>query len=73
MRRVFSNLLDNAIIYTSPGGCVNISLEDREDEVIVRIEDTGIGISESDLERSLTVSFVLIRHIQGNRWDRFRT
>jgi heavy metal sensor kinase len=49
LRRVFSNLLDNALKYTSPGGCVNISLEEREDEVIVRIEDTGIGISESDL------------------------
>lgn len=49
LRRVFSNLLDNAIKYTSPGGCVNISLEDRKNEVIVRIEDTGIGISESDL------------------------
>jgi heavy metal sensor kinase len=49
LRRVFSNLLDNAIKYTSPGGCVNISLEDSKDEVVVRIEDTGIGISESDL------------------------
>lgn len=47
--RVFSNLLDNAIKYSSPGGCVNVSLEDREDRVIVRIEDTGIGISVDHL------------------------
>jgi two-component system, OmpR family, heavy metal sensor histidine kinase CusS len=51
LRRVFSNLLDNAIKYTSPGGCVNVSLEDRGDEVIVQIKDTGIGISEDHLGR----------------------
>ena len=51
LRRAFLNLLDNAIKYTSPGGCINVSLEDREDEVIVRIEDTGIGISEGHLEK----------------------
>lgn len=51
LRRVFSNLLDNAIKYTSPGGCVNASLEDRKDEVIVRIEDTGMGISQDHLEK----------------------
>lgn len=49
LRRVFSNLLDNAIKYTSPGGCVNVSLEDRGNEVIVQMKDTGIGISEDHL------------------------
>jgi heavy metal sensor kinase len=51
LRRVFSNLLDNAIKYTSPNGRVCISLDDSEDEIIARIEDSGIGISEDNLEK----------------------
>lgn len=46
--RLFSNLLDNAIKYTSPGGNICISLKDLENEVIVSIRDSGIGISEND-------------------------
>ena len=49
--RLFSNLLDNAIKYTSPGGNICISLKDLENEVIVSIRDTGIGISENDHDK----------------------
>ncbi|MFV1974705.1 MAG: heavy metal sensor histidine kinase [Candidatus Scalindua sp.] len=50
LRRVFANLLDNAIKYTSPGGRVSVSLEDRRnDDVVVRITDTGVGISEDNI------------------------
>jgi heavy metal sensor kinase len=49
LRRVFANLLDNAIKYTSPGGRVYTSLEDRGNDVVVRITDTGVGISEDNL------------------------
>ncbi len=48
LQRVFANLLDNAIKYTSTGGRVYISLEDRGDDVVVRITDTGVGISEDN-------------------------
>ncbi|MFQ5714371.1 MAG: heavy metal sensor histidine kinase [Candidatus Scalinduaceae bacterium] len=51
LRRVFSNLLDNAIKYTSPGGRVYVSLEDRGDQAIVRVSDTGTGISEDNIAR----------------------
>ncbi|MCR4290564.1 MAG: heavy metal sensor histidine kinase, partial [Candidatus Scalindua sp.] len=51
LRRVFSNLLDNAIKYTPPGGRVYISLEDRNDDVVVSITDTGVGIAEYNLEK----------------------
>ena len=51
MRRVFSNLLDNAIKYTLPGGRVYVSLEDRGGQAIVRVSDTGIGISKDNMAR----------------------
>lgn len=48
LRRLFSNLLDNAVKYTPDGGDVTISLEKRDSEIIARIEDTGIGIPETE-------------------------
>lgn len=44
------NLIDNAIKYTDKGG-INIIVKKSGDEVIIIIEDTGIGIPEDDLTR----------------------
>jgi len=49
LRQVISNLLDNAMNYTSAGGTVTVSLSLEETEVIAKIEDTGCGIPEEDL------------------------
>jgi len=42
--QVLVNLLINAAKYTDAGGEVSLSLERDEDEAVVRIRDTGIGI-----------------------------
>ena len=39
------NLCDNAIKYTNPGGCVKVSVTQKDGEVLVRVQDTGIGIA----------------------------
>ncbi len=41
--RLFVNLLDNAIKYTERGG-INISASQNEKNILVKVEDTGIGI-----------------------------
>jgi len=51
VRQVISNLIDNAIKYTEPGGRVEIALETRGAEVVVSVRDTGVGIPEIDLAR----------------------
>ena len=51
LRRVFANLLDNAIKYTSNGGSICLSLEDGGNDVVACIKDTGMGISEGNFER----------------------
>lgn len=51
LRELFEILLDNAARYTPAGGSVAASLEVRNDQAIVRVEDTGIGISLHDRER----------------------
>lgn len=51
LQQVLINLINNAIKYTPEKGSVKISLEIKEKEVTVTIEDTGIGIPAKDLPR----------------------
>lgn len=46
LKRLFSNLLDNAIKFTPYGGRVSLTLAVSEGQVVVEILDTGIGIEE---------------------------
>ena len=52
IQRMLSNLLDNGIKYTPPGGIVEVSISENEQHhVLVSVKDTGIGISEPELPR----------------------
>ncbi|KUO63479.1 hypothetical protein APF79_06820 [bacterium BRH_c32] len=49
--QIFSNLIDNAIKYTNEGFVKLKVFESHEKNIIVRIADSGIGISEEYLEK----------------------
>lgn len=49
LRRLFINLLENAIAYTSIGGKITVELLQRDHFVKVLITDTGLGIAPEDL------------------------
>ena len=49
IQRMLSNLLDNAIKYTQSGGSVTVSVSENNNQIIVSVKDTGIGISPRDL------------------------
>jgi CheY-like chemotaxis protein len=51
MLQVFQNLLDNALKFTSEGGKIVISAHSKSDFVELNIEDNGIGIPQSELDR----------------------
>jgi len=51
IRRLFMALVDNAVKYTADQGTVWIQLAVDDNQAIVRIRDTGIGISWDDLPR----------------------
>ena len=59
LRRVFTNIIGNAIKFTDKGQ-VEITLSSNKDEVFVKVRDTGIGISPQE---QLTV---FQRYHQGN-------
>ena len=46
--QVITNLLSNAHKYTPEGGSVSIHLDEQEGRLIVRVTDTGIGLSADD-------------------------
>mgnify|MGYP001447700214 CR=1 FL=1 len=51
LRRLFLNLIDNAIKFTPASGSISISLEYENQKAIVSIIDTGIGIEEENLPK----------------------
>jgi PAS domain S-box-containing protein len=48
---VVRNLLTNAIKFTQPWGSIKIITENEADQVKVTVQDTGIGISNNNLQR----------------------
>ena len=49
--RAIGNLLENALAYTPPGGAIEVSVQRVHGHVLLRVDDTGIGIPEEDLPR----------------------
>ncbi len=48
---MFTNLVDNAVQYTPPGGRVEVVGGSEGSEIVVSITDTGIGIPEGKIPR----------------------
>jgi signal transduction histidine kinase len=54
LRQILLNLLSNAVKFTRAGGQVIVSSAiEANGEVVLRIRDTGIGMSEKDIETAL--------------------
>jgi two-component system phosphate regulon sensor histidine kinase PhoR len=53
MQQVVANIVHNAIKFTPAGGEITISAEVQEEgeEVLVSVQDTGVGIPTEDLSR----------------------
>ncbi|MBN4049336.1 HAMP domain-containing histidine kinase [Clostridium estertheticum] len=49
IKQVIINILSNAVKFTKENGEINITLKEADEKVILKIEDTGIGISKEDL------------------------
>lgn len=51
MREVFANLISNAIKYTPPNGHIQLRLEEKNNNLIFSIQDSGYGIPASQKNR----------------------
>ena len=51
MRQVLANLLDNAIKFTPPEGKISLIAYAEQEQVVIVVEDTGIGIPSMELPK----------------------
>jgi PAS domain S-box-containing protein len=51
LAQVLSNLLTNAAKYTHPGGSIRVSGLQQGDELVISVEDSGIGIAPEDVPK----------------------
>ena len=51
LEQVVSNLLDNAIKYTPPGGHITVTVRRDGDDAVLRVSDSGVGIPHDVLPR----------------------
>lgn len=56
LRAALMNIFDNAVKYTKEGG-ITISLKIENNNVIIQIKDTGIGISKEKLAKLFDMTF----------------
>lgn len=49
--QIVRNLVTNAVKFTDPGGTVDVRLVPGEDEALIEVADTGIGIAQEDQSR----------------------
>lgn len=48
MEKVINNLLSNAVKYTFDGGAISIDIEERENDVVLSVEDNGVGMNQKE-------------------------
>jgi two-component system phosphate regulon sensor histidine kinase PhoR len=51
LRELFSNLITNAIKYNKPGGKVDVIITSEAKELVLIVEDTGVGVPEDARQR----------------------
>ena len=64
LERVFYNLISNAFRYSPKGGEIAIKIRKEKNEIIIEVEDTGIGIDEKHIEKIFDLFFEIPTHNQ---------
>jgi ligand-binding sensor domain-containing protein/signal transduction histidine kinase/DNA-binding response OmpR family regulator len=62
LERVFYNLISNAFRYSPKGGEIAIKIRKEKNEIIIEVEDTGIGIDEKYIEKIFDLFFEIPTH-----------
>jgi PAS domain S-box-containing protein len=70
VERIILNLLSNAIKFTKPGGSILVEVNDANENIVISVKDTGIGIPNDKIglifERFRQVNTSLIRDNEGS-------
>lgn len=70
IERIMLNLLSNATKYSKTGGTINVDIKDLDTEVMIIVQDTGVGIPSDKLDvifqRFRQVDELLTRRAEGS-------
>jgi len=66
LKQVMINILDNSLKYTQEGGRIKISAQSKKEEILISVEDTGIGIPEDDLHKVKEKFYKVSTSYSGN-------
>jgi signal transduction histidine kinase len=67
LHRILTNLLDNAVRFSTRGGEVRCRIADDGDEVYIEVEDEGIGIPRQELKKVFDRFYQIGREISARR------
>jgi signal transduction histidine kinase/CheY-like chemotaxis protein len=67
IEQALSNLVHNAVKFTPPGGSITIDLTQSDGEAVLRVKDTGVGISTSEIGHIFELYYQSERTRQGNQ------
>lgn len=54
IQQVVMNFLDNAIFYSKPGGKITVELYQKQNDIIFKVKDQGIGVPDDEKKRLFT-------------------
>lgn len=64
---ILNNLIANAVKFTHNGGTVTVRVYDNENEILISVHDTGVGIQPDELP------FIFDRFYQASNTDKIQT
>lgn len=70
LERIMLNLLSNSIKFTRQGGKIEVTIYDKEDDILISVKDTGTGIPK-DMHEKIFDTFTQVdnlfsRHAEGS-------
>ena len=65
LSRCLHNLIDNAVQSIEGAGEISLSLQQKDEHIVLKIEDTGVGIHQDDLKKLGTQGFSKKERGQG--------
>lgn len=61
---ILQNLLSNALKYSRPMGIIKVSASTKNNKVLIKVEDTGIGMSKEKLEKLFKPQLKPLSHLR---------
>lgn len=67
LERVLTNLVDNALRHCQPGDSIKIQLQPKDNQLIISIADSGVGIPKEDVDHIFDAHFRAKNSVNGQQ------